>query len=133
MLSNIVRNPNTWIRDICDEHGKEIYLSWKKNVDSLTHLFKSDLAKLDPDYKKNFEVRNGQFPILLNLYMQRQISLETFSILYTLSKVETYWNDEISDKIISKDILRLAKKYYPFLDIEAKKFSSIVKETFFPV
>lgn len=133
MLSNIVRNPNTWIRDICDEQGKEIYLTWKKNVDSLTHLFKSDLSKLDLDYKKNFEVRNGHFPILLNLYMQRQISLETFSILYHLSKVETYWNDEISDKIISKDVLRLAKKYYPFLEVDAKKFSAIVKETFFPV
>ena len=131
MLSNLVHNPNTWIRDICDEQGKQIYHAWKKYVDSLTQLFKTDLKKLDEDYKKNFQVVNGNYPKLLDLYMQKQISLETFSILFNISKVDEYWAKEISDKIISKDILRMAKKYYPFLDIDQKKFSAIIKEEFF--
>lgn len=131
LLANIVKNPKVWIRDIVDEPGEEIYLDWKKRIESLTYSFQQDLNKIDEDYKSNYIVPNGQHPRLMTLYLQRKISLETFTILFNISKVSSYWEKEIVDKFVSRDIMKLLRKYYPFLDINEKKFSNIVKTKFF--
>lgn len=127
MLSNIVKNPNTWIKDILEESGEEIYADWKKRIDGLSYHFEQDLSKLDDDYKSNFVVINGQHPKLLSLFLQRKISLETFTILTNLSKVLDYWEQNVVDKIVAGDKILLSRKYYPFLDFDRKKFSAIIK------
>lgn len=131
LLSNIVKNPKIWIRDIIDEQGEEVYLAWKKRIESLTYTFKQDIKKLDEDYKSNYLVNKGQHPKLLSLYLQKQISLETISILFHISKVSEYWEKEIVDKFVARDIMKLLRKYYPFLQIDEKKFSQIIKNEFF--
>lgn len=132
MLSNIVKNPNIWVRDLCEESAENTYLEWKKKIDGLTYQFNLDLGKLKEDYKSNYVVtEGGQHPYLMSLFLQKQISLETFSILTNMSKVFDYWEKEIVDKFISRDIIRLSKKYYPFLEIDNKKFQDVVKKRFF--
>jgi hypothetical protein len=74
---------------------------------------------------------NGQHPYIMTLYLQNKISLETFTILSNISNVYDRWSNEIVDKVVARDIIRLSKKYYPFLEIDRKKFSEIVKERFF--
>jgi hypothetical protein len=131
LLSNIVRNPKAWIRDIVDEEGQEIYLAWKKRIEALSYNFSQDLNKLNEDYKSNYVVNQGQHPHLMTLYLQKQISLETATILFNMSKVSDYWQTDIADKYVARDIMRLLKKYYPFLQIEQKKFAKIIKDRFF--
>jgi hypothetical protein len=131
LISNLIKNPNTWIREIVDDSGYEIYQAWIKQKESLSYFFKIDLNSLDEDYKSNFVVTNGQHPKLLTLYLQKKISFETFSILIHVSKVLDYWEKEIVDKIVAHDIIHLSRKYYPFLEIDEKKFSKIIKERFF--
>jgi hypothetical protein len=132
LLSNIVKNPKIWVRELCEEQAEQIYLDWKKRIDGLTYHFTNDLSKLNEDYKTNFSVSaNGQTPKLISLYLQKQISLETFSILAHLSNVFPYWSAEVKDKIVAGDIIKLSQKYYPFLNIDKKKFQAIVKERFF--
>jgi hypothetical protein len=131
LLANIVANPKIWIRDILEDSGQEIYSSWEKKIQSLTYLFKTDLSMLNDDYKSNFVVVDGQHPRLMTLYLQKKISLETISILASISKVLGYWDQEIVDKVVASDIITQIRKYYPFLTIDEKKFSQIVKERFF--
>ena len=132
MLSNIVKNPNIWVRDLCEDSAENTYLDWKKKIDGLTYQFNIDLGKLKEDYKSNYVVtEGGQHPYLMSLFLQKQISLETFSILTNMSQVFDYWEKEIVDKFISRDIIRLSKKYYPFLEIDNKKFQDVVKKRFF--
>jgi hypothetical protein len=131
LVSNLSKNPNAWIRDIVDENGFQIYEDWIKRKESLSYFFKLELNKLEDDYKSNFVVPSGQHPRLLTLYLQKHISLETFSILTHLSKVLDHWEKEVVDKIVAGDIIHLSRKYYPFLEIEEKKFSKIVKDKFF--
>lgn len=134
LLSNIIKNPNVWVRDLCDENADTVYMDWKKKMDSLSYLFEKDLGKLKEDYKSNYAVpSDGQHPYLMSLFLQKQISLETFSILTNISNVFPYWEKEIVDRVVATDIMRLSKKYYPFLDIDAKKFREIVKKRFFPI
>ena len=131
LLSNIVKNPNIWVRELCEENAETIYLDWKRKIDGLTYQFNLDLSKLKDDYKTNYVIDNGQHPYLMSLFLQKQISLETFSILTNMSNVFTYWEKEIVDKFISRDIIKLSKKYYPFLEIDNKKFQEVVKKRFF--
>jgi len=131
LLANIVTNPKSCIRDIVEESGEENYISWEKRVQSLTYLFKTELNALNEDYKSNFVVANGQHPRLMTLYLQKKISLETITILASISRVLEYWETEVVDKIVAGDIITLIRKYYPFLQVDEKKFSQIVKERFF--
>lgn len=131
LLANIVKDGNIWIRDVLEEKGEANFAEWEGRMDALTYTFKEDLSNLKDDYASNFASVNGQHPYLMTLYMQKKISLETFTILTHISKVHERWSNEISDKVIAKDLIRLTKKYYPFLQIDQKKFSEIIKNRFF--
>lgn len=130
MLANFIVNPKIWIRGLIEDTGIEVYTAWKKRIDSLTYIFSSDLSMLDDTFKENFIVSNGQHPQLMHSYLQRKISPETFSILAHITNVLEYWENNVTDKIISKDLIRLSRKYYPFLDIDKKKFTSIIRNKF---
>ncbi len=108
-----------------------MFVQWEKRNESLTYIFKNELKKLRPTYQDNFLVSNGQHPFIITLYMRKEISLETFSILAKLSNVYDMWEKEIVDKFVAPGIIRLSRKYYPFMEVDTKKFSKIVKEHFF--
>lgn len=131
ILANILKNNNVWIREILEESGERIYAEWEGKMDSLTYTFKDDLSRLKDNYADNFIPVNGQHPYIMSLYLQNKISLETFTILSNISNIYDRWSNEIVDKVVARDIIRLSKKYYPFLEIDRKKFSEIVKERFF--
>jgi hypothetical protein len=131
ILANILKNPNIWIREILEESGETTFATWEGRIDSLTYTFKDDLSRLKENYTDNFVPINGQHPYVISLYLQNKISIETFTILVNISNVYERWSKEIVDKIVAGDIIRLSKKYYPFLEIDRKKFSEIVKERFF--
>jgi hypothetical protein len=131
LLANIVKNTNVWIRDILEETGESIFANWERRIDSLTYTFKDDLSKLKDDYADNFTVVNGQHPHIMTLYLQNKITIETFTIMSNIAKIHAIWDEKIVDKIVARDIIRLSKKYYPFLEIDQKKFSDIIKSRFF--
>jgi len=131
ILANILKNPNIWIREILEESGETIFAEWEGRMDSLTYTFKDDISRLKENYAENFIPNNGQHPYIMTLYLQNKISIETFTILANISNVYDRWANEIVDKVVARDIIRLSKKYYPFLEIDRKKFSEIVKERFF--
>jgi len=131
LLSNMIVNNNSWIRDIVEETGERNYFDWKKRKESLTYTFKSEMNKLLDDYKDNFEVKSGQHPYIMSLYLQKQISLETITIASHFANIFEYWEQNIVDKIVAKDIIRLIKKYKPFLEINQKKYKEIIKNHFF--
>jgi hypothetical protein len=131
LIANLVKNPKAWIREIVEERGEEVYNEWEKRMDSLTYSYKNDLKKLKDDYHENLAVVDGQHPHIMTMYFQKEISLETFTILSKISNVYDYWDEKIVDKFVARDIIRLSRKYYPFLEINQKKFSEITKEYFF--
>lgn len=131
LLANLLKNNSAWIRDIVEETGDSIFADWEGRLDSLTYTFKDDLSKLKDNYADNFNSVNGQHPYIMTLYLQNKISIETFTILCHISKIHDRWSNEIVDKVIARDIIRLSKKYYPFLSIDQKKFSEITKNRFF--
>lgn len=131
ILANVLKNNNAWIRDIVEETGEAVFAEWEGRIDSLTYTFKDDLSKMKENYADNFAPIGGQHPYIMTLYLQNKVSIETFTILSHLSKIHDRWSNEIVDKVVARDIIRLSRKYYPFLGIDTKKFSEIVKNRFF--
>jgi hypothetical protein len=131
MLANMIVKPNVWIREIVEDEGEERYVDWQRKIQSLSRNFTLDLENLDDNYQANFSVINGQHPLIMTMYMQKKISLETLTILASISNIFPYWEKEIVDKIVARDIIRLIKKYRPFLEIDEKKFKNIIKKRFF--
>ena len=131
MLANMLVKPNVFIREIIEQEGEDRYIDWQRKIDSLSRIFKSDLNLLDDNFQANFTSVNGQHPFIMTMYMQKKISLETITILAKISNIFPYWEKEIVDKIVAGDIIRLLKKYRPFLEIDEKKFKDIVRDRFF--
>lgn len=126
-LANIIQTPNIWVRDLCESNSEQIYLDWKKRIDSLSYHFTSELNKLDPDLQTNFIVNKGSHPLLLSLFLRKNISKEFFTIITHICNVFPYWGETLSNDVIARDAIRFAKKYYPFLNIDRKKFSTLLK------
>lgn len=130
ILSNLLINKNIWVRDLLDTEGETRYINWKKKIESLSYIFKSELAHLNDEYKQNFISRDGQHPLLMTLLLQKKISLETFTILAFMANIFSYWSEKVVDKHVSFDIINKSKKYKPFLDYDEKRFKDIVRDRF---
>lgn len=131
IISNLIENPKVWIKELVSEEGETIYLAWKKRLDSITYHFTQELKVLNDDYFSNFEVKKGQIPHIINLVLSRDISFEVFTLLCSLANVYTYFDHELKDDVICRQILQRARKYDTILsDIDRKKLSELTKKHF---
>jgi len=130
ILSNLLINKNVWVRDLLDSEGEARHTNWRKRIESLGYIFKSELAHLNDEYKRNFISQDGQHPLVMTLLLQKKISLETFTILSHQANIFSYWEQKVVDKIVSCDIINKSRKYKPFLDFEPKRFQKIIKDHF---
>ena len=131
MLANFLVKPDMWIRPILEQEGEDRYTDWQRKIDSLSRVFSQDLNQLDDNFQANFTSVNGQHPLIITLYLQQKVQLETITILAHISNIFPYWDKEIVDKIIAGDIIKLIRKYKPFLEIDEKKFKDLVRKRFF--
>jgi hypothetical protein len=131
ILSNLVKNPKIWVGSLSDPAAREVYLDWKQIQDSITNHVKDCLSVLDDEFQNNFIVRNGQYPLLVNLYLEKRISLDALCILVKLTNSKSYWEKEVIDKVIFPDIIRTIDKYHPFINYSSEKMKKIIKDHFF--
>jgi hypothetical protein len=130
ILSNLLINKNIWVRDLLDSEGEARYTNWRKRIESLGYIFKSELAHLNDEYKRNFISKDGQHPLVMTMLLQKKISLETFTILAHSANIFSYWQEKVVDKHVSFDIINKSRKYKPFLDFDADRFKKIIKDRF---
>lgn len=130
ILANMIVKPDVWIRNILDDEGEKRYTDWKKRIDSLGYIFNNEINNMMDGYKDNFIVRDGQHPYIMTMMLQRKISLETFTILTNIANIFPYWDKNIVDKIVSRDIMKKSRKYKPFLDIDWNRYKTYVKDRF---
>jgi hypothetical protein len=131
ILANIVENPKAWVGSLLEETGESIYLSWKKRNDAITHHINDNLDKLNDDFKFNFVSIQGQYPHLINLYMQKKVSLELITILTKITNSSEYWNKTVVDKVVFPDIINKIDNYHPFLIYSTEKVKKVIKNHFF--
>jgi hypothetical protein len=131
IISNLIENPRLWIGDLFEDSANVVYLNWKKRNDSISTHIKDNLSKLDDNFKSNFFIDQGKYPYVVDLYLQKQISIETLCVLTKLTNSQEYWSKSVVDKIVFPDIINKVNKYYPFIVYSQEKVKKIIKDHFF--
>ncbi len=137
LLSSFVSADNptkVWIGDI-KRSGKDCWLAWTKQNQSMQYLVKQDLGTVvdymeakECSFNDLFEAVAGH-PPALKLYVRKEISLETLIILDMVLKFTSKWDTQLTDPLWESLSFKI-KKYKPFLSIPTHKYKKLMKEMF---
>lgn len=125
ILSNVVKNPNIYSRDLLSSQAEKVYNEWKKTNSSLLYRFES-LAS-DISIKDSLRVHDGAYPKLLELYFHGQVSAEIMIILNDLTGFIEVWNEKIDDPILWPETAKLFSNYKPFVKYSRDKYYVVLK------
>lgn len=140
LVSNFIVNKNVWVGDLLSEDGRKVYTNWKKTYQSLEYSFTEDLNKIKEIIETSYDLDNlddlfvvndcNNWPEIVNLVIQHTIHLETFILINKILNFIPRIDKQIDDGIIWPEFRTLCIKYSPFLDIDIKKYKSIMKNIF---
>lgn len=123
----------SYVGEMVNEVGEKNYIEHKKTLESLTRVFQNDINKLteeQPEFDDLFKSEDGQHPLVIQLWMQEEISLETVVILNSLIGFIPRESKRISDTLIWPDIKRKIEKYSPFVSFDSTKMKLILLKGF---
>ena len=128
-IANFLYDNGKWPRQLLTQDAEDNYKKWQKITQSLTYTFENDIIRL-LDKVKNpndiLTVPSGGYPILLEMTMQGDISLETLVILNDIMNFFVMWNDKIEDDIIWPNFHMKCDRYLAFMNYDKKKFKTIL-------
>ena len=127
------KNDVKYVGDMLNEGGERYYRDHKKIMESLTYQFQTDINKLndmDVSFNSLLEAEDNNHPLIIKLWMQEEILLETVVILDSIIGFVERENKNITDTIIWPDIYRKIMKYKPFVKFDRNKCLNLLKETF---
>lgn len=130
-LANFIECDNSqkiWIREIIN-CGDQYYYKWKSRTQSLSYTFKQEVTTLfsEFDFKKVFECKLGNHPILLKQHMINNVSIETMVILDSIFNYVSKFDANLLDPVWETYSMRI-KKYKPFITIDVRSYKQILKE-----
>jgi len=133
LIANYV-DGNRWGGAFIYEEALQVYRKWRGRLQSLTKNFADDLdaicSELNEEkiykFDKCFVVKDGQHPILLQMYSRGEVKIETMLILDAINKYLSYWDKALADDFFWKEERRKLIKYRPFLEIDVDKYEVIM-------
>lgn len=125
IVSNIIEDTSIWIGDLFNDKSKENHTQWLSRQQSISYLFQNEIENIS-DLKESVLINNGDYPLLLNLFLRKKISHETMIILNSFGKFLPYWKKNISDTIIWPEHYLVLKKYSPFVNFNSIKCKKIL-------
>lgn len=123
----------SYVGEMVNEVGEKNYIEHKKTLESLTRVFQNDINKLSEqkmEFDDLFKSEDGQHPLIVQLWMQEEITLETVVILNSLIGFIPRESKKISDTLIWPDIKRKIEKYTPFVNFDSTKCKLIILNGF---
>lgn len=128
-------NEQKYIGDMMDSEAESYYATYKKIKESIHRVFSIDINILDDhlcgaNFDKLFESYDGQQPLIVQMWMQEEISLETVVILNSLLGFVQREDSKISDTIIWPDNKRKIEKYTPFVSFDINKCKTMLMKKF---
>ena len=127
------KNDVKYVGDMLNEGGERYYRDHKKIMESLTYQFQTDINKLndmDVSFDSLLEAEDNNHPLIIKLWMQEEILLETVVILDSILGFVERENEKITDTIIWPDIYRKITKYKPFVKVSFNKFKHLFRSNF---
>jgi hypothetical protein len=112
-----------------DSEAKENYILWKRNMESLTYNFDTQVNKIlnlcekhEVGFDSVFDSYNNQHPLILKLYLRKDVSIETMVILNKINSFVFKLDDALKNDLIWPELSRTIKKYDPFLKVNKDKY-----------
>lgn len=131
LIANLCENEKAWIKDLAySEEAEKTYKAWLKRQQSLTYVFKQELGNLNTRFNENFICRYNEHPFLLQLYLGKQISLDTLCLLLELSGAKKHWDSKMQYDLIWDSTRIKVEKYIPFINYDKEKIKNIVLDYF---
>ena len=127
------KNGVGYVGDMINESGEKNYSEHTRIQESIHRVFSIDINKLNDQeqkFDKLFESDNGQLPLVIKLWMQEEISLETIVILNSILGFVPRESKKITDTIIWPDIHRKIEKYTPFVNYSKNKCTKLLTNAF---
>lgn len=128
-------NEQKYVGDMMDSEAESYYATYKKIKESIHRVFSIDINKIidiniGVKFDNLFESVDGQQPMIVQMWMQEDISLETVVILNSLLGFIQREDSKISDTIIWPDNKRKIEKYTPFVNFDKNKCKTMLMEKF---
>jgi len=126
-------NTESYVGDMMDEEADKHYTNYKRIQESIHRVFSIDINKLGEQERKFdelFKSYHGQLPLVIKLWLQDEISLETVVILDSILGFIERESDKISDTIIWPDLKRRINKYKPFVNYTKDKCMKLLTNVF---
>lgn len=116
------------------EESDTLYMEWLKRKQSITKVFTDDLNTILMDaYKKKLKEEaiinftSNEYPTILNLYLGKQIGIETVSILNDIDNMVTQWKNNDAVVLLWENELRRIEKVSGFIKYESSRLMPIYK------
>lgn len=135
-VSNFVDNNKTkWIGELSNIDAEKTYANWKKRIQSFSYMFEQDLLIAKDKLRTGnpaelWESVSGAHPEILKLYLGKKISIETLIGSNIVLNYLPKWDREIKDSIIWPDVSKSIRKYSPFINMNKKDLTKIIKKVF---
>jgi hypothetical protein len=123
----------SYIGDMMDEEGEQNYREHKRIQESIHRVFSIDINRLTEEnvsFDYLFKTSDNAHPLVVKLWLQEEISLETVVILNAIFKFIDRESKNISDTIIWPDTRRLIEKYEPFVNFNRDKCLNLLTKGF---
>ena len=126
-------NTETYIGDMMDSEAEQNYKDHKRIQESIHRVFSIDINRLTEEnvpFDYLFKASDNAYPLVVKLWLQEEISLETVVILNAIFKFIDRESKNISDTIIWPDTRRLIEKYEPFVNFNRDKCLNLLTKGF---
>ena len=126
-------NEQKYVGDMMDSEAESYYATYKKIKESIHRVFSIDiniLSEQKVEFNNLFESIEGQQPLIIQYWMQEDISLETIVILNSILGFIQREDSKISDTIIWPDNKRRIEKYTPFVSFDINKCKTMLMKKF---
>lgn len=117
------------------EEAEEHLVQWNRRKQSITKIFADDLNKILMDaYKRKikkdsiFNFTLNQYPSILNLYLGKQITLETVRIIDDMNPMIETWKENESMLLLWDNEIRRIQKSKGFVKYDTNKVSDVFKQ-----
>jgi len=117
------------------EEAEQYLFEWNRRKQSITKVFSDDLSRILMDaYKKKLKAdsilnfTSNQYPSILNLYLGKQIGLETIRIIDDYENMLVNWKDNSSMLLLWENEVRRVEKAKGFVKYDADKIAKVYNQ-----
>lgn len=130
LVANIL-SERMYINHLIDEEAHDCFIQYRKRHQSLSFNFENDLDKiiLHAQILKNaFKFNTARYPAIIELYLNRTISLETLCILNHYTKFVNKFDSSLSNDFLWGPLSQKIKKYTPFITFDHDRLKHVLKK-----